>query len=133
MCGGEEAISDAVTTWPELLVAQLCHMYPTLPLQSSLIILLDKCLQEKGASDDLSCSTLQQLLSVNKHSSWLLCFCRRLRILETIDVPLSQSKNLKGKKKKKTQNETQNKLLFEWIEDTPTTRIHKLPAMLATA
>jgi len=65
MCGGEEAIGEACDTWPELLTARLCHMYPILPLQSSLGILLDKCLQEKGESLDPCMLTLQDLLTVN--------------------------------------------------------------------
>ena len=64
MCGGEEAIGEACTSWPEILTAHLCHTYPDLPLPSSLTVLLDKCLQAKGASDNPSLQTLQDPLSL---------------------------------------------------------------------
>ena len=69
LCGSAEAVASAVTTWLELLVAQLQHLYPDLQLLPHLTTLLQRCLQEKGALDDWLPHTVQDLLEVTSGSS----------------------------------------------------------------
>ena len=64
LCGSAEAVVSAVTTWLELLVAQLQHLYPDLQLLPHLSTLLQRCLQEKGPLEDWLPHTIQDLLEV---------------------------------------------------------------------
>lgn len=71
LCGSQDSLQQASSSWLELLVAQMQHVYPDLVVQAQIGTLLERCLDGKGSTDQAVILMMQNLLEV-RHAGLFL-------------------------------------------------------------